>query len=238
MLLKGDPTQWSENATSPIYEVSSNRNERRAKCAPVPCEWTIQLSQRACLLDTMNRPCVPGELLLRTPQTEPLMGVEPFVKIEFDTPENRPLLEAMGCRLTPAGPEKLLGRIKALANIAEPPIHELAKWYEAINKIVARSSTLEIARLQDEFKQRPLIHTQSGEWAKLEEVFRFVDEDGIPDTPTIHPAIADLIMWPRLGVADRPSPELVIKWLQELPNSKRLDSQTRRRVKGVPSDVS
>jgi hypothetical protein len=114
----------------------------------------------------------------------------------------------------------------------QPPVHELAKWYEAIDKVVARSSASEIVALQDEFKQLPLVFTQANEWAKVDEVFRFVDEDGIPDSPTIHPAISELMMWPRLGVADRPSPELVIEWLQTLPNDKRLDSKTRRRVKG------
>ena len=232
LLLKGDPSQWSPSLTSPVYEVSANGNDRRAKCAPVPCEWTEQLSQRACLLDTMNRPCVPGDLLVRTPQTEPLMGVEPFVKADFDTPKNRPLLEAIGCRLTPAGPEKLLGRIKALSQMEQPPIHELAKWYEAIDKVVARSSASEIVTLQEEFKQHSLIYTQSNEWAKVDEVFRFIDQDGIPDSPTIHPAISELMMWPRIGVADRPSPELVIEWLKTLPKEKRIDAKTRRRVKG------
>ncbi|MDB4650762.1 ATP-binding protein [Pirellulaceae bacterium] len=233
LFFKGSSSQWVGETTVRVMEHSSTGPyKKRAKCDPVPAEWITQLAERPCLLDTFNRPCLPSELLLRTPQTEPLMGVEAFIKTEYDTPENRPLLEALGCRSTPAGPEKLLARIKALSGLEHPPIHELAKWYEAVDKVVARSSVSEISELQSEFGNATLVYTQSGEWAKVTEVFRFVDDEGMPGAPTIHPAISDLMMWSRLGVADRPTPELVIAWLNTLPTDKRLDPATKRRVKG------
>ncbi|MDG2468275.1 MAG: hypothetical protein P8M80_03275, partial [Pirellulaceae bacterium] len=232
LFFKGDPQSWNRHFKTTVYELAANRhNQRKAKCEPVNASWICELSQKPCLLDTFNRPRIPAELLLRSPETEPLMGIECFVQAEIDTPDNRDLLEALGARTTPTGPDKLLDRIKALSAMESPPIQEIVKWYEAINKVVARSEPEDIRNLANRFKETPLIYTQDCGWAKIDEVFRFMDEDGLPDTPVVHSAISDLRMWPRLGLADKPTIDLVLKWLHTLPTDSALDAGTKRRVK-------
>ena len=61
----------------------------------------------------------PQNLLLRTPETEPFMDVEPFVHGRLDREISRPLLILLGVRETPTGPDRLLDCLRALVQGGE-----------------------------------------------------------------------------------------------------------------------
>jgi len=65
--------------------------------------WIVRFQGLPCLEDTRGRYREPAELLRRTPETEALLDVEPFVRAEHDTERNRPLLVKLGVRDTPTG---------------------------------------------------------------------------------------------------------------------------------------
>ena len=57
---------------------------------PLLPEWIIRFHELPCLTDTWGKPRQPAELFRRTPDTEPLLGVEPFVRADLDTDMTRP----------------------------------------------------------------------------------------------------------------------------------------------------
>lgn len=229
LILQSGPHFWTECLSGVAREATRNY-ERPAQCEDFPAAWVNTLAARKCLPDTYGNPYVPAELFIRTPDTEPLMGIERFVRAELDVEANRPLLRLLGVHDTAIGPDKLVNRIRALSQAPAAPVHEVAKWYESLDKVVARCDPELLAEVKDQFAAEPLILTQSLEWASSGEVFRF-SEETFPEAPLIHASVANLPLWGRLGVADRPSAELVLSWLRGSETGAKLDAAAARRVR-------
>ncbi len=224
---------WKDCLQASFQE--SNYSHTRWLCSSVSAEWIVFFSAMRCLRDMQGRVCVPAELYLRTPETEPLMGVEPFVRAELDTEATKPLLRLLGVRDTPAGLEKLLNRIRALAGAPNPLplLHEITKWYGALDRVLARCGSSDLEKARAAFRGERLILTGAGEWATCAEVYQRACEDDLPDAPVVHPSVQDFSMWARLGVADRPSAELVLDWLSNLESGKVLEPGIVRRVRTI-----
>ncbi|GIV04240.1 MAG: hypothetical protein KatS3mg015_3070 [Fimbriimonadales bacterium] len=234
---KNDPTIWAKvlsallRVTRPEYwqnyihvELTEfNYSHSRAlSCPPVRSEWLHLLSSKPCLFDTNNQPRVPAELYMRTPATEPLLNVEPFVKAELDTEATKPLLRLLGVRDTPASVKSLLDRLRALTKAPDPQplLSEILKWYEALDRILAyQPDTAE--ELQQAFDEEPLVLTSAGEWMRATEVFRR-ESDELPDAPVIHQAARRLRLWEYLDVREQPTLEDILDWLCQLPTDKEL----------------
>jgi hypothetical protein len=220
---------WKAHLFATIKEVASNGSSRNSRVEPIPANWIRVLASKPCLRDTYNTPRVPADLLLRTPDTEPLLSIDAFVSADLDTPENRPLLVMLGARDKASGTDRIVKRIQALAKCEKPPIHELAKWYEALDRAAARALPDEILALRRQFSSQALIWTGDEQWSLTGEVFCFADKDTMPDAATIHASVDKLPLWKRLGIADRPSLDLVINWLSQLAAGK-LEPTTAKRV--------
>ena len=118
-------------------------------------------------------------MLRRTPETEALLDIEPFVRSEFDTEQNKPLLTKLGVRDTPTGPDRLLDRIRALAQVKNPPFYEVEKWYHRMDKILPKCSTEEQNGVKSAFSEEKMIFSEGGEWVTSKEVFLdSSEEDG------------------------------------------------------------
>lgn len=234
---KEDPTIWAKvlsallRVTRPEYwqnyihvELTefNYSHSRSLSCPPVRSEWLHLLSSKPCLFDTNNQPRVPAELYMRTPATEPLLNVEPFVKAELDTEATKPLLRLLGVRDTPASVRSLLDRLRALAEAPNPEelLDEILRWYNALDRILAyQPDTAE--ELQQAFDEEPLVLTSTGEWMRATEVFRRESEE-LPDAPVIHQAARRLKLWEHLGVREQPTSEYVLAWLRDLPSGEEL----------------
>lgn len=158
--------------------------------------------------------------------------MEPFVRPDLDDKATRPLLRLMGVRDTPAGLDKLLQRIRALAQLEEPAtlLSEITKWYGALDRALGRSDAASLAEVRNAFLNEPLILTAEESWARASEVFQRNTED-FPEAPVVHPAAGDLRMWARLGVADEPTAQLVLRWIDTLPSGQPLESASAARVR-------
>lgn len=231
-IMSAQPWYWRNCLNATLVE--SNFSHSRYLCE-VKAEWIEFLSGTKCLFDMQGRVCVPSELYLRTPATEPLMNVEPFVRAEIDKEATKNLLRLLGVRDSPAGLIKLLERIRALANApnALALLREISKWYDAIDRAIVRCDTEAVDEVARVFRVEKLILTESGDWVSISEVFQYISEDDPPDTPVIHPAAQGLSLWTRIGVAERPSVELILHWLDELQSESTLDGSIARRVRSV-----
>jgi len=171
--------------------------------------------------------------MARTPETEPLLGVDAFVKSDLDREDTKALLLLLGVRNTPAGADSILLRIRALATSLAPPMRELAKWYDALDRVLARRRPEELATIRTAFLSERLIFSSNGEWVRASEVFLRLTEECPTDLPVLHPDFVSLAMWPVVGVADRPSADLLIAHLKRWETGRKLDGNELRRVRAV-----
>ncbi|RJP72901.1 MAG: hypothetical protein C4532_05115 [Candidatus Abyssobacteria bacterium SURF_17] len=229
------PYWYWKDRTHAILKQHGNVYIREVSCGPILSTWIMRFSTLRCLPDTQGEVRAATELYLRTPETEPLLGVEPFVRAELDTEATKPLLRLLGVRDTPAGLDKLIGRIRALAGAPDPLplLHEIIKWYGALDRVLARCSSTQLKEAREIFQNERLILTNSGEWTTSSEVFQRVGDEDLPDLPMLHSSIQDYSMWSRLGVAERPSAQLVLDWLYGLKSGGVLDPADLRYVRSA-----
>lgn len=229
-VLCGPVHQWKEKLEATIRH-EGNQYSQSLNCGPLCSKWVHRFRSLPCLSDTFGKLHVPADLLLRTPGTEPLMGIESFVHADFDVPANRPLLRALGVRDNPADPHKILDRLRGLSRGPDPArvIADIARLYEALDRVVARMTPAQLAQVADIFAREALILADNQEWLSTGEVSVF----GHPDTaaPGIHSSARRLAMWPRLGISERPAVEKTVEWLQSLPTGKKLDAAELKRVR-------
>src|SRR5207253_2125940 len=99
-----------------------------------------------------------------------------------------------------------------------PPIDELEKWYRRLDLVLDSFSTADLVTIKDAFRQEKLIFTNDSDWADSSAVFLTSDEDDAPGVPVIRASMRDMVLWGKIGVRDRPTPELLIQWLARLPS--------------------
>ena len=226
-------TYWSCKASAQIVEEASNGHRRTIKRAGVTPSWALKLRDLPCLPDTHGIHRKPGELLRRTRETESLMDAEPFVHLRLDRETTRPLLDLIGVRSTPTGPDRLLDYLRALAKAGAPPVHEVEKWYRHLDKIVDTCSAEDFQKIRHAFQSEKLILTQNAVWQTKSAVFLASNEEDVPDAEVIPIAVKDLTLWRKIGVADRPTADLAIEWLRCLPANEALEQVEARRVRSL-----
>jgi len=161
------------------------------------------------------------------------MDVELFVHGRMDRESNRPLLDLLGVRSTPTGPDRLLDCLRALASASAPPVHEVEKWYRRLDQMVDSGSTEDFQKIKQAFQSEKLILTQDGVWVDSHSVFIISDEEDVPYAAVIRISVRDLALWRKVGVVDRPTVDLAITWLNSLPSGSVLSQDDTRRVRGL-----
>ena len=199
----------------------------------VPAAWVRSLARRPVLRDTRGQYRKPDEMLRRMPETEALLDVEPFVDGQMDTEAARPLLDLLGVRSTPSGPEGILERLRALSGSSNAPVYEVDKWYGRLDQMAATCSTADLAKIRQAFGSEPLILTQDGSWASAASVFLSAQEEDVPGAATVRPTVGELALWKRVGLADRPTADLALAWLKSLPSGRPPAPAEVRRVRAL-----
>ncbi len=232
-VLKAPGWYWKRRTHASLTE--ENYTHRRDLGQPVLAAWVHFLSSKPCLLDTHRQARHPAELYLRTPKTEPLMGLEPFVLPELDTPETKPLLLLLGDSAAPESADKVVARIRALAKAPNPAslVQEVEKWYSLLGRLFFQLDVKGQTLVRQAFRQERLTLTESEEWFRSSDVFQEAARDVFPDAPLVHPAARRLPLWSQVGVPVRPTLESVLEWLMKLPDFKPLDPPIAGRVRAV-----
>jgi hypothetical protein len=226
-------TYWSRAASARISQFSTSGSTRSLTSDPLLPDWLLKLRSKPCLSDTRDMIHLPGDLLRRTPETESLMDVEPFVNSLLDRETTRPLLDLLGVRSTPNGPDRLLDRLRALAKSDKVPAHEVEKWYRRLDQMLNGASTPDAQSIKNAFKAEKLILAQDGSWVTTGSVFLYSDEEDVPGAAIVRTSVLDLSLWRRIGVAERPSADLALQWLGTLTSGKPLAPDVARRVRSL-----
>lgn len=224
---------WSKGSNAKILQVATTGSTRSITSEGVLPSWIVKFRDLPCLQDTRGIYRHPAELLRRTPDTESLLDVEPFVRAEFDTEATRPLLVMLGVRDTPTGPDRLLDRIRALATVENPPVYEVEKWYHRLDQLMNKCSTEEFEAVKDAFTEEKIVLTESNGWGNAAGVFLEADEGDVPGAALVHPSVRHLTLWHKIGVADRPTADLAVAWLTNLTSGESLSADEVRRVRSL-----
>ncbi len=224
---------WNKALSARALQVATTGSTRAVTSEEILPAWIVTLRGLPCLEDTLGGAREPAELLRRTPETEALLDIEPFVKAEYDTEQTRPLLIKLGVRDTPTGPARLLDRLRALSRSPSPPIYEVEKWYSRLDHLLVKCTTQELEAVRKAFQDESVILTDAGSWARAGEVFLNANEEDVPGAATLHPAVRHLTLWHRVGVADHPTADLAMEWLRGLRSGERLSADQLRRVRSL-----
>src|SRR5208283_4519464 len=169
--------------------------------------WILKLRELPCLPDTRGFHHKPLDLLRRTPETESLIDVEPFIHSRLDTDSTRSLLKLLGVRDSPTGPEGLLDRLRALAKAEKPPLYEVEKWYRRLDQMVETCSTSDFGKIKKTLWEEKIVLTEDFEWTKGSGVFLSPDED-VPGAAVIWASVRNLSLWNKVGIIGRPTVDL------------------------------
>ena len=226
--------EWEDYLDVTVRQISQQGSTDTLSCGSVLPSWLMHLRSLHCLTDVHGKLRTPPELLLRTPNTESLLGIESFVEAELDdSPDKKRFLKLLGVRDTPADADKLLARLHAMSGVPQPLQHlpQISRFYEALDRIVVRCAPAELSPIKEAFNQKAIILTESGEWMSAGELSIFPDEDN--GSSSIHPSLRNLALWPRVGVSERPALERTIEWLNSLESGAKLDAAATKRVRAA-----
>jgi hypothetical protein len=216
-LCNSPSTAWRGTLLLQGQQTSTNGQSTLAvELGTVPAAWIRRLRMTPCLPDAHGYYRRPDELLRRTPETEPLMGVEPFLDHRLDRAAIYPLLDALGVRSTASGPERLLDALRALSKTETPPLSEVDKWYRRLDQFVETCSTSDTLSIVSAFMTEKLIYSHDGEWTTTGAAYLSAGADDLPDLALIRPSVADLSLWRRVLVAEHPTADRALAWLASL----------------------
>lgn len=231
LVLRQGESYWSKAASARVTQAATTGTMRSLTQQPLLPSWLMKLRQRACLPDTREQLHVPGDLLRRTPETEYLLDVEPFVHGRLDREANRLALDLLGVRHTPDGPARLLERLRVLARAGRAPAYEVEKWYRRLDQLLDTASSGDLQSIKDMFRGEKVILAHDGTWVTSEAVFLTASEEDVPGAALIRQSVADLSLWHRVGVAEQPSADLAMQWLSTLDSGAGLAPDDARRVR-------
>ena len=83
------------------------------------------------------------------------------------------------------------------------------------------------------FRRERIILAHDGCWVGAGAVFINSDETDVPGAALVRPAVNELALWRRVGVADRPTADLAIAWLGRLPTGQVLPAADQARVRAL-----
>jgi len=226
-------TYWLKAKSMRVFQVATTGNISAITNAPLLPTWIIKLRDLPCLPDTRGFYRKPDDLLRRRPETEPFMDVEPFIHGRLDTEANRPMLKLFGVHDTPTGPERLLDRLRALSKADKPPVHEVEKWYRRLDQMIETCSTDDFRKIKKAFYEEDIILVEGSGWTRASGVFLSSDEEDVPGAAMLRESVSDLSLWRKIGIAERPTADLAIKWLKGLDSGKTLSQNDARRVRAL-----
>jgi hypothetical protein len=237
-LIASDPQgAWKEKIHGKCFQCG-NSNEYILSCGALRASWVRRLAHTRCLPDTDGIYREPHELLMRNEKTEPLMGIEPFVRRDYDIKELQDLLLALGVRNTPGSPESVLDRIRIFAGHATPPENELIKLYERLDGLLRHCTETELQTVRKTFAEQRMIYTQEGVWAFPREVFRIIPGGEMPGIFRVLPALQNLALWGRIGVMHEPTGDILLQQIKSLKSGSQIESSERDRVRMILSRES
>ena len=224
---------WTQSVSARAVQVATTGTRRAICSGGLLPSWILKFRDLPCILDTRGGNHKPQELLRRTPETEVLLDIEPFVHGRLDTEANRPLLQLLGVRDIPTGPFQMLQRLRALAKAEKPPVLEVEKWYHRLDQMLDACTSDDFAEIRKAFSDEKIVLTESGDWTTASGVFLSADDEDVPGMAVVRSSLSYLMLWKRVGVADHATADLAIEWLKSLPEARPLSPMDMARVRAL-----
>lgn len=222
---------WEDALDVDVHQRSTQGTTSALSCGRLTPAWLMRLRSLACLTDTHGNPRTPPELMLRTPETESLLGIESFVAAELDdSPGKKKLLRLLGVRDTASGWEKVTERLRGLTRVKDVMrvLGDVLRLYEALDRISLRLSADELGKLRAVFAADALILSNTLDWFSSCEVSLHADPED--NSPVVHSTVHSLALWLRVGVPERPALEKSLEWLKTVAVGARLDGASYKRA--------
>ena len=232
-IMQQSRSYWENARAAKGHQLSTSGTSAQIIGSPLIPGWVAKFRELPCIPDTRGIPRRPQDLLRLTPETRSLLDVEPFVAPDIDIEANSGLLDLLGVQQSPTGPTGILDRLRALAKTPAPPVHEVDKWYSRLDGLLQNLSTDDVEMLVNAFRTEKLIFTEGGEWTTSAGVYLNSDENDVPVAELVRRTVAAYRLWTVIGVAERPSADLVIDWIKGLEESSPLSAGELRRLKGI-----
>ncbi|GIW99309.1 MAG: hypothetical protein KatS3mg111_2642 [Pirellulaceae bacterium] len=230
-VLKQSTAYWNNRRFPRVIQVSQQGTEARVETGPLTPQWILRLRDKPCLRDTNGHLRKPSDLLVRTKETEALIDVELFVHHDLDTEATRPILVALGVGTKPTDANRIIDCLRTLAQSKTPPIHEVERWYRRLDQMASACSTETLKQIIEAFQLERLILTDTQTWETTDSVFKEPDTLVDPDAAVIRDSVRNLTLWSKIEVAERPTAELALKWLTNLPRESKLEPETICRIR-------
>lgn len=224
---------WDYALNAQVLHLAKNGSSRVINNSHLIPAWILRLRALPCLRDTRGKYRQPAELFRRTPQTEPLLDVEPFVDARLDNEQARPLLDLLGVRSVPTGPKQIIERLRALVRAPKPSLLQLTKWYQRLDILFDDCSTQDQQEIRSLFHKERLIFAEDATLQTAASIYITANENDAPGAALIHSSINQLSLWRKIGVIERPTVELAIQWLKGLPSGEKLSTADPRRVEAL-----
>ncbi len=224
---------WSKAKSARASQIATTGTKRSITNDQLLPNWIIKFRELPCLPDTRGFYRKPSELLRRTPETESLMDVEPFLHGRIDNEATRPFLDLLGVSNVPTGPERLLDCLRALSKSDKPPVQEVEKWYRRLDQMADSCSTESFSNIKKALRDEKIVLTEDSVWTNGSDVFLSSDEEDVPGAAVIRQTVADLSLWRKIAISERPTADLAILWMKSLPIDCALPSEELRRVKAL-----
>ena len=230
--LESSSMEWFAQPLIEIYQTNTNGlRESLVEGHDIAASWLRRFRDSACIPDTRGNLCKPRELLRRSEETEPLIGVERFVEKRFDHSANDSILTGLGISSALPGPNVLLSVLCALAAIESPPRDEVARLYDQLDKLYLLSKPEDQNQVLDAFRSGKLLLTEQGLWSTPISVF--ISADGLEGAGilTVIGSARHLSLWRQLGLRERPDAEAAIEMIRSMPLHSDLGLETYELLK-------
>ena len=189
----------------------------------IPTSWLSRFKNANCLRDTRGNYCKPYQLLCRSEETEQLIGIERFIEQRLDTDANKHILEYLGVSDAIPGPQLLLTLLAALSKIDKPPINEIIKIYEQLDRQFQGSSLDDQQVIVKEFTSQKLIFTEDGHWVFPYQVYILADDFEVVGLNIVITSLCGLSLWRKIGLSERPNSSNAIEFMKTLETGIEID---------------
>lgn len=203
----------------------------------VRASWLHRLRQDAWIPDEYGRLRHPAKLVRRTPDTEPLRGVETFVHPDLDREVHAWFWDQLGVGTRGQNVDGLLERLTALVGSASPALderltQEVRRLLEALDRLLSAADSSKLAQVRAFFDERPLILDEGRVPRRASEIYQ-ENPAGLA-AATVHPELSAMpMLWERLSIRKRPSEKELLEWVSHLPLDLRPGSADRDRLKRI-----
>lgn len=230
-LIRDPMVQWDDCLSITVRQVSQQDTTDTLSCGTVLPAWLVHMRLLARLPDTHGNLHPPPGLLLRTPETESLLGIEPFVEAELDdSQDKKKLLRLLGVRVSATSWEKVVERLRGLIKFTDTMrvLADVLRLYEALDRIALRCPAKDLNELRAVFAAEALVLSNTNDWFSSGELSLHADPED--DSPVVHSAAHGLAFWLRVGVPERPALEKSLEWLKTLATGTRLEGVSYKRA--------